>query len=326
MSLLFKGRTKSASSIHIGVGQRFVQFWISHLRQALASLGEIWRTPIASIMTIGVLGLSITLPSTLYILVKNTEKVSAGWEQAAEVSLFLKKGVTKSEVQGLITKLDLWPEISNIAYTPADKALDEFKQISGFGDALTYLDENPLPDVLLITPTSKHAGPTAAKALLNKLRKQREVDVGKLDVEWLERLHAFLAIARDIVNMIGLLLFLTVILIVGNTIRLNILNKRDEILVMKLVGATDAFIQRPFLYTGFWYGLLGGLFALFAVSILLWWMSFSIGETMALYQESFDLIGMSFDASLIMLSVSIALGLTGSFISVKQHVSAIEPK
>jgi cell division transport system permease protein len=326
VSLLFKGRTKSATSIHIGWSQRLAQFWISHIRQALSSLGEIWRVPLASLMTIGVLGLSITLPSTLYILVKNTEKVSAGWEQAAEVSLFLQKGISDNEVQALVTRLELWPEIAEIEYTPADEALDEFKQISGFGDALAYLDENPLPDVLLITPTSKHAGPTAAQALLNKLRKQREVDVGKLDVEWLERLHAFLSIARDIVNMIGLLLFLAVILIVGNTIRLNILNKRDEILVMKLVGATDAFIQRPFLYTGFWYGLLGGLFALFAVSILLWWMSFSISETMALYQKSFNLTGMSLNASITMLTVSIALGLTGSFISVKQHVKAIEPQ
>ena len=325
MSLLFKGRTKGATAINISPWQRFIHFWISHLRQALTSLGEIWRVPLASLMTIGVLGLSITLPSTLYILVKNTEKISAGWEQAAEVSLFLKKDITASEVENLMTRLEFWPEISTITYTPADKALDEFKQISGFGDALAYLDENPLPDVLLITPTSKHAGPTAAKALLNKLQQQREVDVGKLDVEWLERLHAFLSIARDIVNIIGLLLFLAVILIVGNTIRLNILNKRDEILVMKLVGATDAFIQRPFLYTGFWYGFLGGMFALFAVSILLWWMSFSIGETMALYQKSFNLTGMSLDASLIMLAVSIGLGLAGSFISVKQHVSAIEP-
>ena len=117
------------------------------------------------------------------------------------------------------------------------------------GDAIAYLEKNPLPDVVLVTPNEKHASPTAAKALLDKLRQQREVDIGKLDIEWLERLYAVIDIARDLVTLIGLLLFIAVVLIIGNTIRLNILNKYDEIVVMKLVGATDAFIHRPvFIY------------------------------------------------------------------------------
>ncbi|WP_026376482.1 permease-like cell division protein FtsX [Aestuariibacter salexigens] len=326
MSILFKGRDQGAQSSRIGVFQRLQMFFISHLRQALASLGELWRQPAASLMTIGVLGLSITLPSTLYILVKNTEAVSAGWEQASEISLFLRDDVTAADANSLVTRLSLWSEIDTVVYVSAEQALDEFKQLSGFGDALSYLDSNPLPDVVLITPTSKHTSPLAAQLLLDKLLKEREVDIGKLDIEWLERVYSLLNIARELVAIIASLLFFAVVLIIGNTIRLNILNKRDEILVMKLVGATDSFIHRPFLYTGFWYGLLGGLMAWFVVLILLWWMDSSIQAFASQYQKQFDITGLDAAALLIMLGLSVLLGLAGSMISVHRHVKEIEPQ
>ncbi len=207
---------KNGQMITDGLGfvQSIVMFFVSHVRQALASLGELWRQPLASLMTIGVLGLSITLPSTLYIMVKNTEKITAGWDQASEISLFLKPDINAASSQQLVARLNSWSEIDSVVYIPADDALKEFQHLSGLGDAIAYLEKNPLPDVVLVTPNEKHASPTAAKALLDKLRQQREV---------------------------GLLLFIAVVLIIGNTIRLNILNKYDEIVVMKLVGATDAF-------------------------------------------------------------------------------------
>ena len=326
MSILFKGRPQGAEVSLVSMPQKIRMFFVGHLRQALASLGELWRSPAASLMTIGVLGLSITLPSTLYILVKNAENVSAGWEQASEISLFLHQNTRENDVQQLIKRLSLWPEIDEVKYISSEQALNEFKQLSGFGDALTYLDKNPLPDVILVSPTAKHAGPTAARLLLDKLRKEREVELGKLDIEWLERLHAFLDIAKDLVTIVALLLFLAVVLIIGNTIRLNILNKRDEILVMKLVGATDGFIQRPFMYTGFWFGFLGGLLAWFAVLFLLFWMESSIQNVSELYQKDFNLTGMSAGAMLTMLFVSVFLGLAGSMISVQRHVKEIEPK
>ncbi|WP_166425378.1 permease-like cell division protein FtsX [Paraglaciecola sp. 20A4] len=326
MSLLFKGRAQGAQLSQISVVQRIQMFFLSHVRQALGSLGEMWRAGAASLMTIGVLGLSITLPSTLYILLKNVEQVSSGWEQASEISLFLKTDASKQHIDQLLTRINSWPEIAKVTYIPADDALEEFKTLSGFGDAIAYLDKNPLPSVVLVSPSEKYSGPTAASQLLEKLRKEREVDIGKLDVQWLKRLDAMLTVAKELVTVIALLLFLAVVLIIGNTIRLNILSKKDEILVMKLVGATDAFIQRPFMYTGFWYGLLGGLLAWFAVICLLWWMSASVTAVSELYQKQFNLTGVDFNTLLIMLSTSVLLGLAGSIISVKRHVSAIEPK
>ena len=326
MSILFKGRVQGAQISHISAYQRFLMFFVSHFRQALGSLGELWRSKAASLMTIGVLGLSITLPSTLYVMVKNAEDVSSGWEQASQISLFLKEKVSQGDIDQLLKRIQLWPEIDSINYISADQALDEFKQLSGFGEAIAYLDHNPLPDVILVTPTSRHANPVAARLLLDKLRDEREVDMGKLDIEWLERLHALLNVVKDLVTVIALLLFLAVVLIIGNTIRLNILSKKDEILIMKLVGATDAFIQRPFMYTGFWYGFLGGLLAWIAVILLLWWMSSSVSAVSELYQKSFNLTGADLSTFLWMLGLSIFLGLTGSLLSVKRHVREIEPK
>lgn len=325
MSLLFKGRLQGAQSSQVSAFQKLKMFFINHLRQALLSLGELWRSPAATIMTVGVLGLSITLPSTLYTLVKNAESASTNWEQASEITLFLHTDTSEAAIEQLMTRLRIWSEISEVNYISSQQALEEFKSLSGFGEALSYLDSNPLPDVILVTPTSKFSRPTSAKILLDKLNKEREVELGKLDIKWLERLHAILDIAKDLLMVVSILLFLAVVLIIGNTIRLNILSKRDEILVMKLVGATDAFIRRPFMYTGFWFGLMGGLIAWFAVSILLWWMESGIAHLNALYQQDFDLTGLNFSALLVILLVSVGLGLAGSVISVNRHVKEIEP-
>ena len=325
MNPLFKNRAQGAHISKVSLFQRCLMFFINHFRQALGSLGELWRSGMSSAMTVGVLGLSITLPTTLYVMVKNTEQISAGWEHASQISLFIKDKASQRDVNQLVKRIQLWPEVQDLTLITADQALAEFKQLSGFGDAIAYLDSNPLPNVVLVTPTQRHASPVAARALLEKLKNEREVDIGKLDIEWLERLHGLLNLVKDLVSVIALLLFLAVTLIIGNTIRLNILNKKDEILVMKLVGATDAFIQRPFMYTGFWYGFLGGLLAWIAVTLLLWWMSTSIANVSALYQKDFNITGLDFNTFISMLGISVFLGLSGSFLSVKRHVRDIEP-
>ncbi|MFT6269032.1 MAG: cell division transport system permease protein [Alphaproteobacteria bacterium] len=324
MSLLFKGR-QQASNQRVGIVQRFFMFFADHLRQSINSLGELYRIPFASLMTIGVLGFSITLPSTLYIMVENTEQVTEQWQQASEISLFLREDVTDTQAQQLIERLNSWNEISSVEFVSSQQGLEEFQRLSGLGEALDYLDANPLPPVVLVVPTSKYATPNAAGMLLDKLRKEREVDIGKLDIEWLERLYSLLSIAKELVYLLAILLFFAVVLIIGNTIRLNILSKRDEILVMKLVGATDAFIQRPFLYTGFWFGFLGGLMAWFTVSLILLWIGWSLDEFMQQYQIQLDITGLNMQALGFMLMLSVFLGLLGSFLSVQKHVNEIEP-
>lgn len=326
MSLLFHGRETTPKVRKQSLWQRIRGGFTNHIRQILASLGELWRTPLASIMTIAVLGLSITLPSTLYILVKNSSQVTAGWGQAGEISLYLKEQTTLEQANATLLSVRLMTEIADVELITAEQALLDFEAQSGLTNTLSYLDENPLPHVLVVTPKREHLAPTAAEHLLERLERLTHVDFGKLDIEWLKRLTAILSIASDIVWIIALLLCISVVLIIGNTIRLNILNQREEIIVMKLVGATDNFIRFPFLYTGIWYGLLGGLMAWFLVVFILWWIQSGIEALAELYQADFVLSGLDLTALTVILGLAVMLGLLGSYISVQKHIKDIEPK
>lgn len=325
MSLLFKSRQNSNDKQKKSVFAGGYFFIINIFRQGVHSLGEMWRTPLASLMTIAVLGLSLTLPASLYLVVKNVQQVSSGFEEASEISLFVKESMNEQETQTLVKRLALYPEVESVTFISKQQALQEFKQVSGFGQALSYLNSNPLPDVVLVIPTSRHRQPNAAKVLLTKLESEREVDFGKLDITWLERLNALLSLLKESVITIALLLLTSVTLIIGNTIRLSIMDKKEEIQVMKLVGATNTFIHAPFLWTGIWYGVIGGLFAFICVALMMWWLSTAVSSVASVYQTSFSLIGLTLKefGSLVLLATS--LGFIGSYLSVNRYIKEIEP-
>lgn len=325
MSLLFKGRKSQADMQQRSTLMNCYFVLMNILRQGVQSLGELWRTPVASLMTIAVLGLSLTLPTTLYVVVKNVQKVSSGFENAAEISLFLKADVTDKQTQSLLKRLSLYSEVKAVSLIDKEQALNEFKLASGFGDALNYLDENPLPSVVLVSPNTRFTGAETAKELLRKLELEREVDFGKLDIEWLERLNSLLSLLRESVITIGFLLLSSVILIIGNTIRLSIMDKKHEIQLMKLVGATNHFIQTPFLWTGIWYGIVGGFIAFLSVLMMMFWLDSAVADVVGVYNSSFELEGLSFSEFVILLSLAVGLGLFGSFLSVKRYIDAIEP-
>jgi len=304
---------------------RLISLPIRHLQQAIGSLGDLWRTPFTSIMTVLVLGISLALPATLHLFVKNAKVVANQWDSASEITLFLKLSTTEKGGQHLVNRIQLMPEVEKVKYIPAKQALEEFKLSSGFGQALEYLDKNPLPATVLVTPTKRSSQIQAVKELLAKLEQQREVDQGKLDLEWLTKLEAIAQLIEDIVLGVAILLCLSVVLIISNTIRLAILNQKDAIAIMKLVGATDAFIQRPFLYSGVWYGVLGGLCSGIAVSSLAYYLSYAINHLTELYNSDFVLEGLSFSDYLVLILFAVVLGLLGSYLSVRKHIRAIEP-
>ncbi|RUO35682.1 permease-like cell division protein FtsX [Aliidiomarina sanyensis] len=317
---------QGARAVHITRWRRFKMFWVNNLQQAIGSLGDLSRTPWSSLMTIAVLGLSLTLPSTLYVVVKNSQAVSAEWDTAAEISLFLRKDLQTQELQGFRERVRLLEQVESVTFVDRDSALREFRETSGFGSAIDYLQTNPLPDVLIVVPTPEYRGVERARALLQQLEQEREVTSATLDLQWLERLQALVRVVENSFAGLGLLLCIAVVLIVGNTIRLAILNRRDEIMIMKLVGATDGYIQRPFLYTGFWYGVVGGIIAWIATSLLVWWISASVVRLAALYDSSFRLTGLNFQDMMVVWAIAIGLGLLGSWIAVRRHVAAIEPR
>jgi cell division transport system permease protein len=207
----------------------------------------------------------------------------------------------------------------------ADQALAEFRESSGFGKALDLLDTNPLPNALVVTPSLAASTGEGTQALKSHIAALADVDSVELDTEWVQRLNALLDVVRRVIWLTGALLALSVVLVVGNTIRLDILNRRAEIEVMKLVGATDRFARRPFLYSGAWYGLGGGVGAVLVVAVATALLARPIQRLIGLYGSQFQLRGLRFRTAALMLGLSIALGWAGSWIAATRHIRAIEP-
>lgn len=328
MSLLFRSKKpeKGAKVAQVTGMRRFIMYFVSNLQQAVGSLGELWRTPFASMMTIAVLGLSLTLPATLYVVVKNSQAVGAQWDNPAEVTVFLEKSLSAQQVETFAQRIELMDEVASVTHISRDEALREFREYSGFGSAIDYLESNPLPDVLVVIPTREYSAAGRAASLQRRLANESEVSEAKLDQDWIERLHALIRLVEDALGALALLLCVAVVLIVGNTIRLGILNRRDEIMIMKLVGATNGYIQRPFLYTGAWYGIIGGLIAWVATFLLIWWIRAAVLRVTELYDSQFRLQGLTFQELLVLWAIAVSLGLLGSWIAVRRHVAAIEPR
>lgn len=300
-------------------------YLVHHLQAFFYSLGRMWRNPFSTIMTVAVIGIALALPSGLHVILKNVQGVSAGWENAAQISLFLKPDITEDNAKKLLTKLELMPEIANVNYLSPNDALEEFRLLSGFGDALNALDENPLPTLLIVQPAAEFTAPAQVGSLLDRLRDYSEVDMAQLDMEWIKRLYALMEIGKRGVFVLAALLALAVLLIVGNTIRLAIQNKRDEIEVQKLIGATDAFIRRPFLYSGIWHGLLGAIIAWLLVAFSLWLLNGPVKRLSVLYDSNFALGSLGLSATAILFMSGVMLGLLGAWAAVGKHLREIEP-
>jgi cell division transport system permease protein len=302
-----------------------VRYLTRHVQVLLASLGQLMRHPVATLLTAAVIGISLALPMGLHVMVQNARSVSSSWDSAAQISLFLKKGTSDTQARQLQQHLQGLEEIQQVSYISRDQALAEFKQHSGFGAALDALTENPLPAVLVITPKLAYSEPGSITALTRTLGANPMVDTAQLDMQWLKRLYALMDTAQRGILILAALLGLAVVLITGNTIRLAIENRRDEIITIKLIGGTNAFIRRPFLYSGLWYGLMGSVLAWLLITVSLGLLSDPINRLSTLYQSSFTLQYLGPGDSLQLLAFGVALGLLGSWSAVGRHLRAIEP-
>lgn len=291
----------------------------------VASLGYLSRQPVSSLMTSAVIAIALALPAGLYIALDNVSQVSEGWDDTTQISLFLKMDTTIKQADALAKKLRLHKEINKVSIIDRERGLQEFQQISGFGDAIKFLDENPLPHVITVQPIIDQQRPNRVLHLVETLQQERRVELAQLDMQWVKRLYTLLDVARRAVWIIGSLLGLAVLLIVGNTIRLDIQNRRDVIQVSKLIGASNAFIRRPFLYTGMWYGLCGGLLAWLLIAISLGIMAQPLERLATLYQSSYQISSLSAGDISMLILISCLLGLGGSWLAVGRHLSEIEP-
>jgi len=300
-------------------------YFTHHLWVLVSSLGTLWRAPLATLMTAAVIGIALALPAGLHVLLQNAQQLSTGWEGTAQMSLFIKRGVPEKRIQSLAKKLRGWEGVAEVRYISREQALAEFRELSGFGGALDSLDENPLPAVLVLRPTAEAAEPIQMALLLSRVQELQSVDLAQLDMEWVRRLNGIIELGKRGVMLLGGLLGMAILLVVGNTIRLTILNRREEIVVTKLIGATNAFIRRPFLYTGFWYGLMGAVMAWLLVGILLGLLADPVSRLSLLYNSQFSLGGLDLETVLVLLGSGVFLGLLGSWLAVGKHLQAIEP-
>lgn len=300
-------------------------YFLRHAQTLFYALGQLTRRPFSTLMTVAVIGIALAMPAGLHVLLKNVQTVLSGWDGAAQVSLFLHKQTRESAALALAEKLRSRPEVAAVDYISAEQAMNEFRRLSGFGDALSALEENPLPPVLVVHPVLAKQDPASLAGLVETLRQESPVELAQLDMQWVKRLYGLMDIGRRGVWVLASLLALAVLLVVGNTIRLAIQNRRDEIVITKLIGGTDAFIRRPFLYTGFWYGVLGGLIAFILVQASLGVLAAPVNNLAGLYNSTFRLGGMDLPTVGALLCGGLLLGLLGSWLAVGRHLRAIEP-
>lgn len=309
-----------------GLGDRGRSYWLHHKTSFGSSLSRLLSTPLQTLMTSLVVAIALALPTILLIALENVQSLGQSWDEKPKISAYINVRARPAAIEQLLQTLDTYPEIEQVVYLTPDQALEDFQHFSGFGSALSGLDANPLPATLIITPKDSAVRPAQLQEIKEKLAQQAIVDEATLDMDWVRRLQELMLLGKKIVLALASLLGLGVLLAVGNTIRLAIENRREEILVAKLVGGTNGFVRRPLLYSGGWYGFIGGLLACLIVAIGYFAVEPTVLRLAALYQSDFRLYGLDISGVLQLLTGSTLLGWLGAWLAVGRHLSEIEPK
>jgi cell division transport system permease protein len=298
------------------------------MRHALAQNIGIFRrmfaSPLAGILNILVIGIALSLPAGMYVLLQNAQGLVAQLSDTPQISLFMDTDAKAEDIDRLRKQLEQHPAINRVEFVARAQALEQLKQSTGLADVIGGLKQNPLPDAFIVYPK-----PSAAQSLDGlriELAKLPKVELAQLDSEWAYKLEALLKFGRMMVLILASLLSLALVAITFNTIRLQILTQREEIEVSKLIGATNGFIRRPFLYFGATQGLLGGITAWLIISISLLLLNYQLGTLAQLYTSQFTLHPLSLGDSLTLLLFSMYLGWLGAWLSVARHLSQIEPR
>ena len=300
-----------------------LQRWLlRHAQTAITSIGKHWERPFSYVLTSLTIGIALALPAGLFIIMLNLAQVGGNWQDNGQISVFLHHNVPENRAAFFAEELQAWTEITHTQHQTASESLAEFKQRFGMEDVLKNLSKNPLPAVIFATPTRTDEG--TLKALLQQIQAEPDVDSAQIDTAWLQRLRSLHDIGKRGVTLLGALLFLSVFLIIGNSIRLDILGRRIEISILKLFGSTTAFVRRPFLYGGLWYGTLGGLFA-WLILLITFSLLYQPLDTLAMqYGSSLNLQWHGVSSLFILPTIGAVLGVISAWLTVHQCIREIE--
>lgn len=317
-------RQAGAVQSKTGLSDRIDAWFAHHSTSAIESLLKLLRTPLQSLMTWLVVAIAVALPATLFTTLLNLQYISEQWQGSNQVSVFLQRDIQQTALLDLREKFQTHHLIASLVYISPEEALTEFKTHSGLGRIVDSLDTNPLPGVFVLQPTTQN--PSALEELQRQLLSEPLIAEVRIDMQWIKRLQQLMILAERVVMALSGLLGLGLILIVGNTVRLAIESRREEILVIKLVGGTDAYIRRPLLYTGLWFGLGGGIFAAALLTAGLYWLAEPVNLLADLYQSEFRLQGLGLAGNVQLILLAGVLGVVGAWLAVSRHLSLIEPQ
>ncbi|HXZ59032.1 MAG TPA: permease-like cell division protein FtsX [Steroidobacteraceae bacterium] len=297
-----------------------------HLQALFGSLGRLARSPLSTLLTLLVIALALALPVSLKVFVSNAQAATGNFGNAIDLSVYLKTDVPLAKAQQLAAAARARADVAEVTLIPADKGLEDFRTYSGFGDALAALKQNPLPHMLHVRPRATASSPAALEALRGYFSAWPEVELVQVDSQWVLRFNAILEVLRQLLLMAAALLAIGVLAVIGNTIRLEIAGRRAEIEVIKLVGGSNSFVRRPFLYTGLLYGLGGALLAWGIIALAIALLGESVANLARLYGSRFELRGPSAEEIGTLLAAGAALGWLGAWISAARHLRSIEPR
>ena len=318
---------RGASGQKIKFADRWRGYKSHHRDTIRISLLKMMREPVQTLMTVAVIAIALALPTALYLTVENIQRLGSNFESSAQITVYVQNGAKPEAIKKLQDKLENLPAVDSVSYISAEQALLEFKALSGFGSALRYLEDNPLPAVFLVQPiVSEPIDLAQTNNLIASIADLPGVEDVQIDRQWLQRLHSLTEVGHKVVLALGATLGLGVLLVIGNTIRLAIQSRRDEIIVVKLVGGTNAYVRRPFLYNGVLLGLFGALAASIMLYLSVVWISSSIADLADLYQSQYRLAGLGFLRFLMLMCLGGLFGLAGAWMAVSKHLKDIEPK
>ncbi|MGI0119201.1 permease-like cell division protein FtsX [Zooshikella sp. RANM57] len=314
---------KSAQRTHRS--SEFSLFLLHHQQMMWQSLQRLLKAPVASFMTALMIAVALSLPAMLYLLIENAQTLSSRWDGAPQISLFFTLETPSSNVAEVFEQLQQDQRFSNVELITPEQALSEFEQQGGFKGVLQHLSANPLPATIVLQP-KQIDGVYHQQAIAQTLEQIKGVEQVQFDTAWIARLNAMLQLGQRAGAMLAGLFALAVILVIANTVRLAIESRREEIVVVKLVGATNAYVRRPFLYMGLWFGVLGGLLALVLVHCLIWLLTDPVADLSQLYETHFEIAAMTMDASLLLVVTSGGLGWIGAWFTCQRQLRMIEPR